>query len=524
LQSQSQALEKPPGSAFRGTGKAVDVVLLSADEQIFETTRNAIGEEHPLWRAQTAEEAIDLLLSGRCGVLVIDLGTAGLEPVGLVRQVNRQFPDLVVVATGRQTDAPLLGSTITEGLVYRFMHKPLSPSRAGMFLDHAIHSHAERREQSGLVHALIPTVTDLPPRVERRYWYGAAACVLVVIAALTVYLLPRDSVDNEAGAAAQAPGAGIPPEVLLLRANAALEADRLESPEGDNALDLYRDVLLAQPNDAAARAGLDRATGLVLEQAHAESVAGRADEARRLVRRVLSVDPANPLGLAMQARLETPEQVASAAQAEEPREGFMTLLRREFGQSRRAASATAPAPRLAAQPPPQPVAQTSPTTTAGATTGGASPLLAATDQGATVQPPSAGVPTLVSPPGPSPAAASAATGAPVASPPQPAAVNPAGSGPSLVPLREFTRVSTTQPEYPDSARRTGTEGWVRLEFTVNERGQVRDIVVVGAEPRGVFEDAASTALARWRFRPPVAPDGQPVPLRTSVQLRFQLED
>jgi TonB family protein len=65
---------------------------------------------------------------------------------------------------------------------------------------------------------------------------------------------------------------------------------------------------------------------------------------------------------------------------------------------------------------------------------------------------------------------------------------------------------------------------VRLEFTVNERGQVRDIVVVGAEPRGVFEDAAQGALSRWRFRPPVAADGQPVPLRTSVQLRFELED
>jgi protein TonB len=93
-----------------------------------------------------------------------------------------------------------------------------------------------------------------------------------------------------------------------------------------------------------------------------------------------------------------------------------------------------------------------------------------------------------------------------------------------VPLREFSRVSTSQPAYPDDARRKGTEGWVRLEFTVNERGQVRDIVVVGAEPSGVFEDAASAALARWRFRPPVAADGRPVPLRTSVQLRFQLQD
>ena len=531
MQSQLQPLDKPPGSVFRRAGKTVDVVLLSASEEIFETTRNAIGEEHPLWRAETAAEATDLLISGRCGVLVIDLGTAGLDPVALVRQVNRQFPDLVVVATGRQTDAPLLGSTISEGLVYRFMHKPLSPNRAGMFLDHAIRCHAERREQSGLVHALLPTVTDLPPRVERRYWIGAAAGILVVIAALVAYILMREPAESPPGAAG-APRAGIAPEVLLPRANAALAAGRLESPEGDNALDLYRDVLLAQPNDAAARAGLERATGLVLERAHAEAVAGRADEARRLVRRVLSVDPANPLGLAMQARLETPEQVA-ATPSEEPREGFMTLLRREFSQTRRAAPATTPsaprpsASRAVAQSPPQPAAQPG-ATASGATPGGAGPSLAASDQTASAQAAGAVTPTVVPPAGQPSSAASttastAAAPAPAASAPEPA-VNPTGTGPSLVPLREFTRVSTTQPEYPDGARRDGTEGWVRLEFTVNERGQVRDIVVVGAEPRGVFEDSASAALARWRFRPPVAPDGQPVPLRTSVQLRFQLED
>ena len=126
-------------------------------------------------------------------------------------------------------------------------------------------------------------------------------------------------------------------------------------------------------------------------------------------------------------------------------------------------------------------------------------------------------------------AAAAATGptadAPAAVPtPSPPSADPAGSGPSLVPLREFTRVSTTDPEYPMEARQSGAEGWVRLEFTVNERGRVRDIVVVAAEPRGVFEDAASSALSRWRFRPPVTGDGQPVARRTTVQLRFELED
>jgi protein TonB len=433
--------------------------------------------------------------------------------------VNREFPDLVVVATGRQTDAPLLGTTISEGLVYRFMHKPLSPNRAGMFLDHAIRYHAERRERSGIVQALLPTVTDLPPRVERRYWYGAAAAVCALLVALGVYLVQREPAPTATlDGVARAPGAGVPPEVLLPRADAALEAGRLEAPAGDNALDLYRDVLLAQPNDGAARAGLERATGLVLAQAHAESVAGRGDEARRLVRRVLGVDPANPLALAMQARLETPERTEQAA-AEPPTESLMTLLRREFSQTRRTtprAAARAPGP-AATTPrsltPSAPPPQASPSATPPSSGAGAAPLLAATSQGVPTAQAAARAPT--------PESVSGATSTPAA--PQPAA-DPAGRGPSLVPLREFSRVSTTQPEYPEDARRAGTEGWVRLEFTVNERGQVRDIVVVGAEPRGVFEDAAQGALSRWRFRPPVAADGQPVPLRTSVQLRFELED
>jgi protein TonB len=504
LQTQTHPYDFAPAPVHRGSKKAIDVVLLSADEQIFQTTRNAIGEEHRVWRAHSAEEAIDQLVSGRSGVLVIDLGTSALEPVGLVRQVTQQFPDLVVVATGRQTDAPLLGSTISEGLVYRFMHKPLSPNRAGMFLDHAIRWHAERREQSSIVQVLLPTVTQLPPRVERRYWYGAAVGVLALIVGLVVYLVQREPVEAPVGEA-RPQGTGIPPAILLPRADAALKAGRLEAPADDNALDLYRDVLLAQPNDAAAHTGLERATGLVLAQAHAESVAGRADEARRLVRRVLGVDPANPLALAMQARFETPLQIDAAA-SEEPDESFMSLLRREFTPRRRTTPTPAPTPRAETQAPPPVVVDTRQASAPVGAAPDAAPLLPAPEQ-------------------PAPSGQADAATSTAASPPQTApAADPAGSGPSLVPLREFSRVSTSQPDYPDDARRKGTEGWVRLEFTVNERGQVRDIVVVGAEPGGVFEDAASAALSRWRFRPPVAADGRPVPLRTSVQLRFELED
>jgi protein TonB len=51
---------------------------------------------------------------------------------------------------------------------------------------------------------------------------------------------------------------------------------------------------------------------------------------------------------------------------------------------------------------------------------------------------------------------------------------------------------------------------------------VRDIQVVAAEPGGVFDAAASDAVATWRFRPRLV-NGQPVSQRSTVTLRFDVD-
>jgi TonB family protein len=313
---------------------------------------------------------------------------------------------------------------------------------------------------------------------------------------------------------------------VLTRAHAALEAGQLESPEGGNALDLYRAVLLSQPEHAEARAGLERAAGLVLAQAHAEAGAGRGDEARRLVRRVLAADPANAVALAMQARLEAPPADAGAAADASARRAAAAAWIAAARPATQTSQARETAARLAPLPAGQPVGQgvgagaaTQPPPALGDPAGNALPPGRANAPGTPIAAGAAAAGLAAV--GPGGAAAPPADDARVETP---AAASAAGSGPSLVPLREFKRVSMTQPTYPADARRDGTEGWVRLQFTVTERGQVRDIVIVGAEPSDVFEGAAAEALQRWRFRPPVAPDGQPVALRTSVVLRFELED
>jgi protein TonB len=91
-----------------------------------------------------------------------------------------------------------------------------------------------------------------------------------------------------------------------------------------------------------------------------------------------------------------------------------------------------------------------------------------------------------------------------------------------MPSDELDRVSSTDPVYPAAALRDGVEGWVELNFTITETGTVRDIEVVDATPRGVFESAATEALASWRYKPRIA-NGVPVAHRSTATLRFNVD-
>jgi protein TonB len=93
----------------------------------------------------------------------------------------------------------------------------------------------------------------------------------------------------------------------------------------------------------------------------------------------------------------------------------------------------------------------------------------------------------------------------------------AGSDRDVIPL---VRIN---PDYPPRALSRGLEGWVQVQFTITATGTVKDAIVVNAEPRNVFDDAALKAIARWRYNPKVE-SGVAVE-RVGVQTRivFQLE-
>lgn len=61
------------------------------------------------------------------------------------------------------------------------------------------------------------------------------------------------------------------------------------------------------------------------------------------------------------------------------------------------------------------------------------------------------------------------------------------------------RLHVVPPVYPPRAMSSGIEGNVELEYAIDTNGSVRDIRVLHAQPEGVFDAAAQTALSLWQF-------------------------
>ena len=265
--------------SFSHASDIVELVILTADEGFLQTLREAVGGSRRLWHVATADKVSDLLVAGQVGILVLDVMALHEPAGGFLSQIKRQFPDLVVVVAGKREAETSLAGLISTGAVYRFIHKPMSPGRAKLFADAAVKRYEELRRRSATT---APAATA--PAGRRGLWMAAAGIALVVV--LTALWLNRH---QPGGARPLPPGssgsggtadalrdAGSP---LLARAAAALAANRLTQPGGDDAFDLYLQAAARNPADPAARAGLAEVRERLSARAENALLEERLDEA-----------------------------------------------------------------------------------------------------------------------------------------------------------------------------------------------------------------------------------------------------
>lgn len=143
-----------------------------------------------------------------------------------------------------------------------------------------------------------------------------------------------------------------------------------------------------------------------------------------------------------------------------------------------------------------------------ASPGGSGPLIAGSADGAaqaTVESPTAAAAVLEA------AANETATGG--------SAAAPIEAGASV--NRATRPVSGEAPEFPIDARLDGIEGWVKFSYTIGRDGAVRNVQIVAARPRDVFESAVRKAVRGWRFEP-MQVDGVPIEREMTQTIQFSL--
>jgi TonB family protein len=545
-------------------GHVLDVVVLSSDPGVLATLRESAGPEHAIWQAPSADSAVDLLVGGRCSILIADLAALRGDSANLLDQLHSQFPELILMATGRRDEEHSVATLVSDGRIYRFLHKPVSPARASLFLQAAT-----RRYNELLNSAQVGLTTSKQAATRSKMPLIAAGIVALLIAAAGVAFWQFRRSEPEPVAPPPPVGELTPQEQIadyLARGQMAIVTDRLTAPRGNNAVEYFRSVLELQPDNTDAQAGLLRVGAALEARVVAALQAGNPAQGATALMTLQHAVPDYPRLDVLRAELlalsrstRTPISVAPPP-APVPKQVAPARAREQAPAALDTAPDEAKTP-TAEEPPPQP-AETA-ATAAGPSAAELDAVAKLRGRGVLLDPPgnnayeqmlalrtkypdsnevrteqqqlafaflertrtalAAGdvdtaqaflsrvdslVPNM---------AATKALQSQLATAQQKRSFNT-----NVVQAATLKRVREVPPVYPREAERQGIRGWVDVEFTIAPDGSTQEVVVRNSQPQRTFDQAAVDAVKRWRFEP-VVRDGAAIPQRAAMRIRFELK-
>lgn len=304
----------------------------------------------------------------------------------------------------------------------------------------------------------------------RRGLILVPAVAIVLVAGAVYFFLHsqgRQSANGEAAsvadiAPAEAASTGGPADILLGLARTAIKEDRLVAPAGANAYEFYLSVLQLDPQNQVAMDALRETFPFASATVERSINQKELDEAQREIALLREFDGTNYTLVILGAKLDAQRQIVI-------REDERIAASMQSADVRpRPATETTPPAEVVRAPAPQPV----PHATA------------------------------------APAHTTAAVKPPTAS-----------AAPSLA--TDPVLLHQVAPYYPEQARSTRRQGWVDVAFVVEPDGKVSHVAVADADPKYLFDRAATTAVQHWEFSPATR-DGQPVAIAQRRRIQFTL--
>jgi TonB family protein len=298
------------------------LVVLTRDSALVESLKG-LGPQHHLATVTGEADLANELMAGRAGVAVIDAANI-VTPLGaFAERLRSQFPDLVLIVAGGQDDQTALTTHITNGTVYRFLHKPVSVQRVRLFVEAAWRRHGE--ELSGAAESA--STTGVLPQAQAGLPRSAligGGIALAVLLALGGWFVIRKQTAGEVSdnGASRAAAVVMPPrddvlEDLIARADKALASGSLVAPSGVNAAYLYKQATRRNHTDSRGIDGIKKVIDKLLTAADQQLSTQQLDEAQKLIEQARALEPDNVRVSFLTTQLGKARERAVLAQARE---------------------------------------------------------------------------------------------------------------------------------------------------------------------------------------------------------------
>ena len=170
-----------------GVGAGVALAVLSQDGPVLDALDTAVTSDHGIHIATTEEALAEFIVSAHCGVAVLDADFCA-DADQLATRLRSQFPDLVLIVAGRDSQQAALAASITAGVIYRFLHKPVSTQRVRQFVAAALRRHDEEHAESAAV-ASAPAIAIHRPKKPQvnSTWAALGALALLALAGIVYF-------------------------------------------------------------------------------------------------------------------------------------------------------------------------------------------------------------------------------------------------------------------------------------------------------------------------------------------------
>jgi TonB family protein len=168
----------------------VAIAAISQDRALIGLLRSVVDPSNELILVGSETELTPHLNSRRVSVALLDSMFIEGDLGAMAERLRQTWPDLVLVVVGTAEEQAKVTAQITSGVVYRFLHRPVSAPRVRLFVDAALRRHEVENVERTLEQSrpdfskLEPPKSNTVRKGRGALLAGTAAVAVVAVAGL----------------------------------------------------------------------------------------------------------------------------------------------------------------------------------------------------------------------------------------------------------------------------------------------------------------------------------------------------